>query len=59
MMIWENTRMKIKTITRIATKIGKAKQVFCLSGGRAVRGRADSERPDTAAARRTDWQNLG
>jgi len=49
-MIWANTRMKIKTITRIVTKIGKAEPVFCGYGGRALRGRADSELPDTAAA---------
>ena len=57
MIVWANTRIKIKTITRIATKIAKAEPIFRLFGGRAVRGRAHSERLDTAAAQRTDLRN--
>ena len=51
-MIWTNARMKIKKIIRIATKIGKAEPVFFGLGGRAVRGRVDSEQLDTAAAKK-------
>ena len=51
-MIWANARMKIKKITRIATKIGKAEPVFCGLGGQAVRERADSERLDTVATKK-------
>lgn len=44
MMTRANTRMKMKKITRTATKITKAEPEFRGFGGRTVRGRADSER---------------